>query len=342
MTTLTDRLWYGRSRPLWPLYPLAWLYRIVAEGRRRKAWQVKDEPLPVPVVVVGNITAGGTGKSPLTALLVTLLREQGWRPVILSRGYGGRSKDYPLRVEPETSPEIAGDEPVMLALETGCPVVVDPQRKRGALWALEQQLGDVLICDDGLQHYRLPRDIELAVFDAERGIGNGAGIPVGPLREPVDRLSGVDFVVTNGGTLEELEHPAQFTMTLEPAELRNLKSGKTAALDCLRDKPVHAVAGIGNPGRFFATLETLGAQVSATAFADHHKFRASDLRVGDGDWLLMTAKDAVKCREFAPDNAWVLSVQAQLPEAFAAAFLARVQECKDSLTIYEPVRAHNG
>ncbi|EON92819.1 tetraacyldisaccharide 4'-kinase [Marinobacter lipolyticus SM19] len=342
MTTLTDRLWYSHGRPLWPLYPLAWLYRIVAEGRRRKAWQVKDEPLPVPVVVVGNITAGGTGKSPLTAWLVSLLKEQGWRPVILSRGYGGRSNEYPLQVGPGTGAEVAGDEPVMLAQETGCPVVVDPQRKRGALWALEHQLGDVLICDDGLQHYRLPRDIELAVFDAERGIGNGAGIPVGPLREPLDRLSGVDFVVTNGGTLEELEHPAQFAMTLEPAELRNLKTGKTASLDCLREKHVHAVAGIGNPGRFFATLEALGARVSATAFADHHKFRAADLQVGDGDWLLMTAKDAVKCREFAPDNAWVLSVQAKLPETFAKAFLARVQECKDYLTINEPVRAHNG
>ncbi len=332
MTSLTDRLWYSHGRPLWPLYPLAWLYRMVAEGRRRKAWQVKDEPLPVPVVVVGNITAGGTGKSPLTAWLVSLLKEQGWRPVILSRGYGGRSDEYPLQVDPDTSAGVAGDEPVMLAQETGCPVVVDPQRKRGALWALEHQLGDVLICDDGLQHYRLPRDIELAVFDAERGIGNGAGIPVGPLREPLGRLSGVDFVVTNGGTLEELEHPAQFAMTLEPAELRNLKTGNTASLDCLRDKHVHAVAGIGNPGRFFATLEALGARVSATAFADHHKFRAADLQVGDGDWLLGQGCSVVRQR------CW----QAKLPETFATAFLARVQECKDYLTIDEPVRAHNG
>lgn len=338
MTTLTDRLWYGRGRPLWPLYPLAWLYRMVAESRRRKAWQAKDEVLPAPVVVVGNITAGGTGKSPLTARLVSLLREHGWRPVILSRGYGGRSGHYPLQVDQTTRTEVAGDEPVMLALETGCPVVVDPERKRGALWALEQQLGDILICDDGLQHYRLPRDIELAVFDAERGIGNGAGIPVGPLREPLDRLSGVDFVVTNGGMLEEIEHPAQFPMTLEPAALRNLSTGETAPLDSLRDKPVHAIAGIGNPRRFFATLESLGARVSATAFADHHKFRASDLPVDDSGWLLMTAKDAVKCREFAPDNTWVLSVKAQLPEAFIEAFLARVRECSGSLTIHESVR----
>lgn len=328
MSSLVDRLWYGTRRPLWLLYPLAWLYRMVSESRRRNAWKVKDAPLPVPVIVVGNLTAGGTGKSPLTARLVGLLRDHGWQPVILSRGYGGRSDSYPLCVNETTSANLAGDEPVMLHLETGCPVVVDPQRKRGALWALEQRLGNILICDDGLQHYALPRDIELAVFDAARGIGNGAGIPVGPLREPLERLSGVDFVITNGGALEDLEHPAQFTMTLEPTELRNLKTGETAPLESLRGQPVFAVAGIGNPGRFFATLESLGAEVSGRAFADHHNFRASDLETPGGSRLVMTAKDAVKCRGIAGDNAWVLSVTAALPEAFAEAFLDRVRECQ--------------
>lgn len=339
MTTLIDRLWYGTGRPLWLLYPLAWLYRMVSESRRRKAWREKDAPLPVPVIVVGNLTAGGTGKSPLTARLVSLLQEQGWRPVILSRGYGGRSDAYPLRVDASTSTEQAGDEPVMLHLETGCPVVVDPQRKRGALWALEQQLGDVLICDDGLQHYALPRDIELAVFDAARGIGNGASIPVGPLREPLERLSGVDFVVTNGGRLDDLEHPRQFTMVLEPTELRHLKTGKSAPLDSLREEPVQAVAGIGNPGRFFATLESLGAQVSARAFADHHKFQASDLDTGSTRRMVMTAKDAVKCRDIAGDNAWVLSVTATLPDEFTVAFLDRVRECASLLHHQETERS---
>jgi tetraacyldisaccharide 4'-kinase len=290
------------------------------------------------VIVVGNLTAGGTGKSPLTARLVSLLREQGWRPVILSRGYGGRSDAYPLSVDESTSTEQAGDEPVMLRLETGCPVVVDPQRKRGALWALKQQLGDVLICDDGLQHYALPRDIELAVFDGARGLGNGAGIPVGPLREPLERLSGVDFVVTNGGWLDDLEHPRQFTMVLEPTGLRHLKTGKAAPLDSLRGEPVQAVAGIGNPGRFFATLEALGAQVSGRAFADHHRFQASDLDTGSTRRLVMTAKDAVKCRDIAGDNAWVLSVTATLPEEFTVAFLDRVRECASLLHHHETER----
>lgn len=338
MSSLIDRLWYGRRRPLWLLYPLAWLYRMVSERRRNQARRVQDVPLPVPVIVVGNLTAGGTGKSPLTSRLVDLLREQGWRPVILSRGYGGQSAIYPLNVDDSVTADLAGDEPVMLHLETGCPVVVDPQRKRGALWALEHQLGNILICDDGLQHYALPRDIELAVFDATRGIGNGAGIPVGPLREPLERLSDVDFVVTNGGTLEDLKHPAKYTMTLEPSGLRNLKTGEVAALDRLRGQRVHAVAGIGNPGRFFATLEALGAEVSGRAFADHHKFRPSDLEFEGSGWLVMTAKDAVKCHDIGGENVWVLSVTATLPEAFTDAFLGRVRECEALLTNHQSER----
>jgi len=342
MTTLIDRLWYGRKRPLWPLYPLAWLYRAIAQNRRRKAWSVRHMALDVPVVVVGNLTAGGTGKSPLTAKLVTLLKEQGWRPVILSRGYGGRADSYPLCVDEGTPAETAGDEPVMLRMETGCPVVVDPRRKRGALWALEHNLGDILICDDGLQHYELPRDIELAVFDAARGVGNGAGIPVGPLREPLERLSAVDFVITNGGHLDAIEHPAKYVMTLQPSGLRNLRTGQEIPVDSLSGQSVLAVAGIGNPGRFFATLESLGARVTGRALADHHRFRASDLELNGEERLVMTAKDAVKCRDIAGDNAWVLSVTASLPEDFKLAFLSRVRECSDQLTHHESERAQNG
>ena len=184
MTSLVDRLWYGKGRPLLLLTPLSWLYQAVAEARRRKAVEAHTQKLSVPVVVVGNITAGGTGKSPLTAWLVDVIQAAGWRPVVLSRGYGGNSSDYPLLVTEDTLPSLAGDEPVMLAQATGVPVVVDPDRRRGAAYALNHALGDVLISDDGLQHYRLPRDIELSVFDGSRGVGNGALIPVGPLREP--------------------------------------------------------------------------------------------------------------------------------------------------------------
>ena len=332
MKAWVDRLWYGRGRPLWPLYPLAWLYRLVAEHRRRLAWQAMESAIPVPVIVVGNITAGGTGKSPLTAMLARLLTRKGWRPVILTRGYGGKSDHYPLQVLPDTPAADAGDEPVMLSAQAACPVVVDPDRRRGALWALDRGLGNIILCDDGLQHYRLPRDIELAVFDGRRGLGNGALIPVGPLRELPERLESVDFVITNGGWLDHLEHNQQYTMLLAPTGLKHLVTGKVVPLEKINGKQVMAVAGIGNPVRFFDTLRDLGAQVSERPLADHHRFRPDDLRCDEGQWLVMTAKDAVKCRDLAPDNAWVLEVEARLPDAFCSAFMSAVSAYGEPLT----------
>ncbi|MFO8140587.1 MAG: tetraacyldisaccharide 4'-kinase [Marinobacter sp.] len=349
---LIDRLWYGQGRPLALLAPLAWLYRTVAESKRRKAWRARHEALPVPVVVVGNITAGGTGKSPLTARLVQRMQQEGWQPIILSRGYGGKSDSYPLLVKDSTPASVCGDEPLMLAIATGCPVVVDPDRCRGAHWALQQKLGDVLICDDGLQHYRLPRDIELAVFDARRGIGNGALIPVGPLREPTSRLASVDFVILNGAEFPQsgqqiedfadIGHPEIHAMTLQPCSVVNLNSGETLAPEALNGQSVRAVAGIGNPARFFDTLRALGAQVQEAAFADHHRFRPEDLGSNAGEWLVMTAKDAVKCRGFAPDNAWVLTVDACLSEPFEQRFLERLGECAGRLHQQNTERTHHG
>ncbi|MBW0146521.1 tetraacyldisaccharide 4'-kinase [Marinobacter arenosus] len=335
MSSLIDRLWYGKGRPLRFLAPLSWIYQAVAASRRRKAWEFRNEVVPVPVVVVGNITAGGTGKSPLTALLVTEFRAAGWRPVVLSRGYGGNSAQYPLLVDGHSDPAQAGDEPVMLARTTGVPVVVDPQRRRGAAWALKQGLGDILICDDGLQHYALPRDVEIAVFDGARGMGNGSVIPVGPLREPASRLSSVDFVVVNGGEFEAgsriesfqgIEHPQIYTMALEPSSLTNLITGESRPLSDLEGQSVRAVAGIGNPGRFFDTLRGLGAVVEGVPFPDHHDFKAGDLEAENGQWIVMTAKDAVKCQGFASDNAWVFSVQARLAPEFIASLLARIRQ----------------
>lgn len=341
MTSLVDRLWYGKSRPLWFLAPLSWLYLAISSSRRRKAWQTMGSALPAPVVVIGNITAGGTGKSPLTGWLVAELQAAGWQPVIISRGYGGTSSQYPLLVDANTDPAIAGDEPVMLARSTQCPVVVDPQRRRGATWALEQKLGNILVCDDGLQHYLLPRDIELAVFDGVRGIGNGAIIPVGPLREPVSRLSSVDYVVVNGGEavpgesssdFQGVEHSQIHAMALEPTSLIHVKTGETRPVSDLRGQPVRAVAGIGNPGRFFDTLRDLGAQVEEAPFSDHHGFKASDLKTSAGQWLLMTSKDAVKCQSIAPDNAWALSVQARLSQNFSVQIMSDIRKCSEQLT----------
>ncbi len=331
MTSWVDRLWYSQRKPLWLLYPLTWLYRAISENRRRKAWSRKDDPIPVPVVVVGNITAGGTGKSPLTASLVRLLKDNGWSPVILTRGYGGRSQKYPLLVEADTGAATAGDEPVMLFEQTGCPVVVDPDRRKAALWALERKLGTVFICDDGLQHYRLARDIELAVFDGQRGIGNGALIPVGPLREDLGRLRSVDFVLVNGGTLDVIKHDQQYTMNLKPIRLRNLATGEERSVDDLSGQTVVAVAGIGNPQRFFNTLRRLGAQVIERPKPDHHRLSPDELVHEPGQWLLMTAKDAVKCPEIASADAWVLEVEAELPEDFNNAFLSAVSHSREAL-----------
>lgn len=335
MTSWVDRLWYGKGRPLWLLYPLSWLYRAISERRRRAAWAAKDDPIPVPVVVVGNITAGGTGKSPLTAALVRILRDHGWNPVVLTRGYGGKSDHYPLQANSDSDPAQVGDEPVMLANDARCPVVVDPDRRRGALWVLEKKLGNILVCDDGLQHYRLPRDIELAVFDAQRGLGNGALIPVGPLRELPERLTSVDYVITNGGWLDTIEHESQFTMTLEPTQLIHLKTGETRPLTDLVDCPVMAVAGIGNPERFFDTLRAQGAQVTGRALPDHHVFTAKELQCDSHQMLVMTAKDAVKCRKLAPENAWVLEVEARLPEAFAQEFISAIDQAKRSMASHQ-------
>lgn len=317
-----DILWYRRRRPLWPLMPLAWLYQAVA-ARRRRRLQARARTLPLPVIVVGNITAGGTGKSPLTAWLAGFLRQQGWRPVILSRGYGAkRTGDTPLLVTAQTDPLEAGDEPVMLAGQTGCPVVVHPRRLESARMAMEQKLGDLFLCDDGLQHYHLARDLELAVFDGKRGIGNSASIPVGPLREPPRRLKDVDFVVINGAADGPVpSHPQCFTMQLAPARLRNLATGEEQPPQWLAGRQCAALAGIGNPQRFFAQLEALGATVEGRAFADHHRYTEQDIRTGGDRPLLMTAKDAVKIRPFAHDRCWVLEVEPTLPGDFGPALL---------------------
>ncbi|TBW59116.1 tetraacyldisaccharide 4'-kinase [Marinobacter halodurans] len=315
---MVDRLWYGSGRPLWPLWPLAWLYRFITR-RRRQAFlggrRVATRP-PVPVIVAGNITAGGTGKSPLTLAIVEHLKASGWRPAIVSRGYGGKADHYPLRVRNDTPANICGDEPRMLADQAQVPVIVDPMRARGAIWAYDEGLADVLVCDDGMQHYALGRDIEIAVFDGERGLGNGAPIPVGPLREDASRLGAVDAVVFNGRGIANIDHRHTAVMQLEPVGLANVVSGERQPVAWLSGRTVSAIAGIGNPERFFRTLRQLGAEVSARALPDHHEIQQGDLERPAGQPLIMTAKDAVKCRFLADGDCWALEIRASLPGTF--------------------------
>lgn len=313
MRDWVERIWYAAERPPWFLRGLARLFGWLAQRRRRRYQKTgRAYRSSLPVIVVGNISIGGTGKSPLTAHLVSRLRAQGLRPVILSRGYGGHAAEYPLRVDVDTPVAQAGDEPLMLARLTAAPVVVDPDRARGARWIEAHALGDIILCDDGLQHYRLMRDVELVVMDSVRGVGNGALLPAGPLREPLPRLNEAQAVILNGdGTWRPPPGVPVLRMHLVPARLRHLVSGETRPLDWLQGQIVDAVAGIGHPQRFFDTLTALGAQVRPHPLADHAAPSAA-LLASLGACILVTAKDAVKCEPHADPRIWVLDVEAQL------------------------------
>ena len=333
MSQRISRLWYTPNKPLWWLAPLARLYGRLADARR-KAYQdgrrCARHP-GVPVLVVGNLTAGGSGKSPFTAWLAGYLRRHGWRPVILSRGYGGHPDHYPFMVVSSSDPRDCGDEPVMLAQQSGLCVMVDPRRSRAAEYAVSQHLGDILVCDDGLQHYALARDLEFCIFDGARGPGNGELMPVGPLRERPERALEVDFCLSTGPPT----HPAfgqpplnrrqWHAIELVPNGLRRLINGETRPLEWLNGQVINAVAGIANPCRFFDTLNDLGARVIPHAFSDHHRFRASDLRLTHGP-VVMTAKDGVKCGSIATEDTWVLDVIAQPGQGFETLLEQRLAE----------------
>lgn len=321
-----ERAWYGTTRPLAPLGLVEWLFMRIAR-QRRAGYACGDKPVyraPVPVIVVGNITVGGTGKTPFTLWLLAQLRSQGYKPGVISRGYGAKAAQYPCEVGPSSAAAQVGDEPLMLVQRSGCPLVIDPLRARAAAYLLKHHDCDIIISDDGLQHYALARDLEIAIIDAQRGLGNRRCLPVGPLREPPSRLAEVDYVVVNGDALsggtDDFGVGAGHRMLLQPGGLRYLDG---AAADLLPQR-VHAVAGIGNPQRFFATLTQLGYEVVPHPFPDHRAFRSQDLEFGDSLPLLMTEKDAVKCRAFASHNRYYLPVDARLPQAFTDDLLGRI------------------
>lgn len=308
--------WLAWLRPLEVVYRWGVARRAAAyRDGRREVWRAA-----VPVIVVGNVTLGGTGKSPLVAWLGRYLAERGWRPGIVSRGYGGKAGQgaaYPLHVTPQTPTIQSGDEPRMLARQTGLPVVADPDRPRGARALLEQGC-DILLSDDGLQHLALGRDLELVVVDGRRGFGNQRCLPAGPLREPLSRLAEVDAVLVNGAPTFP-PPPGAWSFELEPVRWRSLSNGEAHPLEPLPFQgPVHAVAGIGNPERFFATLAALGVEAKPHAFPDHHRFAARELEFQEALPLVMTAKDAEKCDALELENAWVLEVEAAPPEDFVA------------------------
>jgi tetraacyldisaccharide 4'-kinase len=303
-----DALWYRRHPARWLLWPLSLVYGGLAALRRhgyRRGW-LRSTRLPVPVIVVGNITVGGTGKTPLVIWLVEQLRARGWRPGIVSRGYGGRSANWPREVTPESDPGEVGDEPVLLARRLACPLAVAPDRVAAAQRLLAAQAVDIIVADDGLQHYALARDLEIAVLDGRRGLGNGLLLPAGPLREPASRLREVNLVVSHGAP------GGGWRMDLAPQALRRLEGGESRPLAAFAGRTVHAVAGIGHPERFFDSLRAAGLTVLPHAFPDHHRFSAEDIVFADNIEVIMTEKDAVKCRAFAGERHWYLAVEAVL------------------------------
>lgn len=306
-----ERAWYRPGAGWWPLRPLAWLFgRVVALRRAAYArgW-LRSRRIGVPVLVIGNITVGGSGKTPLVILIVRLLQARGLCPGVVSRGYGGRAESYPQRVTAATSTAVAGDEPVLIARRAGVPVAVDPDRARAAATLVAEAGIDCVVADDGLQHYRLARDMEIAVTDARRGLGNRWLLPAGPLREPPGRLDIVDL---------SLLHGAGGDFELVPGAAHSLDDSRTLALADFVDRPVHAVAGIGDPTRFFDMLRGCGLTVIEHPMPDHHVYTARDLTFDDHGPVLMTEKDAVKCADLSADTHWYVPVDARLTEAGAA------------------------
>jgi len=333
--TQTPSYWYDGSaipflaRLASPLYGAAIALRRMAYRRR---W-LKRHSLPVPVVVVGNVTAGGTGKTPLTIALVNRLREAGWKPGVASRGYGREDAGTPRWVLASTDTAVGGDEPVLIAWKTGVPVRVDADRVAAGK-ALVEAGCDIIVCDDGLQHYRLARDIEVEVVDAQRRYGNGRLIPAGPLREPASRARDCDFRVVNMGQASDGTEAqtacgfGEWPMQLRIDSAQPLQGGRARRLSHFQGQRVHAVAGIANPQRFFDMLRARGIGVVPHAFADHQVYQPQDLSFGSQLPVLMTEKDAVKCRAFGNDWHYAVPLRAELPAAFWVALTDRLDKLR--------------
>lgn len=302
-----NRVWYERAAPPWWLLPLSLIYGAVAGSRRlvyakhlRRATRI-----PCPVVVIGNVSVGGTGKTPLVCWLVQQLLERGYRPGVVTRGYGG-SSTIVCRVTASDDPALTGDESILLARRTGVPVAIGRDRPAAAQLLVSAGC-NVIVSDDGLQHYALARDCEVVVIDGDRRFGNGWLLPAGPLRETPARLKAADAVVVNGG---RALLAGALSMRLEAKNAVSVLAGTIQPLSALAGRSVHAIAGIGNPERFFNMLRSRGIEVNGRPLADHARLTAAELDFGDDKPVLMTEKDAVKCASLAGARHWYVPVTA--------------------------------
>ncbi|HIG65775.1 MAG TPA: tetraacyldisaccharide 4'-kinase [Methyloprofundus sp.] len=315
-----EEVWYRDHFIGTWLMPLSFIFTDIAKFRR---WLYKKgykpvEKLPMPVIIVGNITLGGTGKTPLVIYLVEQLKAAGFKPGVISRGYGGQSTHWPVRVNADSDATLIGDEPLLIAQQTHCPVAVGPVRVESARLLLENDELDVIISDDGLQHYALYRDIEIVVIDGVRRFGNNFCLPSGPLREPQARIQEVDFVICNGGEPEESE----ILMQLEGSHALNMQTNERRALAEFKGGNCHALAGIGNPQSFFDLLAQQGISCQTHPFPDHYVYSSKDIGFKSADAIFMTEKDAVKCRSFATAQHWYVPVQANVESRFMETLIA--------------------
>ena len=322
-----ERRWYSSPGGLLFLLPLEWLFRLLVLCRK-KYLSKRAKKSALPVIVVGNISVGGTGKTPVIIALVKFLREQGFTPGVISRGYGRKHSDLQW-VSKQSSALQVGDEPLEIFEATQAPIVVSADRTLAARTLAGSNRCDIVLADDGLQHYRLARDLEIAVLDGEKRFGNGHCLPVGPLREPRQRLQTVDTILVRGDS-SGISQAHGFDLTAKM--FVNLKTGEELSLEGFtNEQDVYAVAGIGSPQKFFTTLEQLDLGVgtlNCIGFADHHLFCAQDFAFSATAPVVMTAKDAVKCRSFALENWWFLRVEAALPESFLHQLMAKINEIK--------------
>ncbi|WP_432453411.1 MULTISPECIES: tetraacyldisaccharide 4'-kinase [unclassified Agarivorans] len=320
------KFWYQSAKQHWfkivPLLLFSYLFRFIARLRRlayQQGW-LGQYVCPVPVVVVGNISVGGNGKTPVVLALVEAAKKHGFKPGVVSRGYGAKAPHYPFQVDASSDSEHCGDEPLLIYLRSRCPVMVDPNRSR-ACHAILQAGVDLIICDDGMQHYALARDIEIAVIDAQRGLGNGLCLPAGPLREPASRLARTDIVISNGEPAFSAE---SYILSLQASAIRKVMDDSVVQNLSTVDL---ALAGIGNPQRFFSSLIPLGIHaIEHMALDDHRPLTLQQQRELFNKTLIMTEKDAIKYRHTAGTDWYYLPVDSVLPAAFYQHFFSLLQE----------------
>jgi tetraacyldisaccharide 4'-kinase len=325
------RVWYEGGWAYQMLLPLSGVYWLLLTLRRflYSVGFIGRHRAIVPVIIVGNITAGGTGKTPVAIWLARELKNRGFSPGVVSRGYGGSKSKTSMRVDAASDPAVVGDEPVLIAKRTGCAVVVDSNRARAAQMLVEDGV-DVIIADDGLQHYRLERTYEICVVDGSRGLGNRLLIPAGPLRETIDRLAEVDQVLINGRLKEKVEaltavEQNALEFELVANEVTRINGSLARPIERFSGSTVHGVAAIGNPQRFFDLLRGHGIQVIEHAFPDHARLGRQDLKFGDEFDILMTEKDAVKLGRLTGDRYWCVPVELQMDPVLAGPWIEQIE-----------------